>query len=290
MTFMNFKSLLMLSFSMLLSTGALAAVSQYDATADGAMPVCTGNQIPAGQGALADPVCRVTPTVFKVTMYEMGLCSAHPFGVGGTGDVMDKSTCKVIFSNSSGFEVDMAASVGTSTPLEGTSTPPQEGTYKYPYAIMGPTFTVNAVILGEVGTGNAGNSYSGKGDCTVTAGAAGPDCPNLLSTFGNNCVSGYINGQIDIGTIDGFLTKGTDFDRRDNAETAGGVCTNMTDADARMVGVMNLTTPFKITPSTKEVIFKFVVTNYGVQVESNAGGAVTSITSAPFSGYFEAVE
>ena len=285
--------------SLTLSSTVYAGVSNYDASSDGAMPACANGAVPAGTNLLSDAVCRTTPTVFKVTIYEMGLCTAHPFA-NGTGVTMDKSTCSVVFSNTAGSTADIASSIGGEDALEGNSFPPSEGTFKYPYAIMGTSFTVNTKVKGEAGTAFATKTYATAADGSytdVTAGGNGVDFVSPLSNFGSGkCVSGYINGSTGVGTIDGYLTN-TALVRRDDADYTGAPPgnTNICTGQTRLVGVFDLSNPFTITPNTRMVKFNFVLTDYGVQVEVDEDtdanpGKVKMISSAPFSAYFEAVE
>ena len=285
--------------SLTLSSTVYAGVSNYDASSDGAVPACANGAVPAGTNLLSDAVCRTTPTVFKVTIYEMGLCTAHPFA-NGTGVTMDKSTCSVVFSNTAGSTADIASSIGGEDALEGDSFPPPEGTFKYPYAIMGTSFTVNTKVKGEVGTAFATKTYATAADGTftdVTAGGSGVDFTSPLANFGSGkCVSGYINGSTGVGTIDGYLTN-TALVRRDDADYTGAPPgnTNICTGQTRLVGVFDLSNPFTITPNTRMVKFNFVLTDYGVQVEVDEDtdanpGKVKMISSAPFSAYFEAIE
>ena len=285
--------------SLTLSSTVYAGVSNYDASSDGAMPACANGAVPAGTNLLSDAVCRTTPTVFKVTIYEMGLCTAHPFA-DGTGVTMDKSTCSVVFSNTAGSTADIASSIGGEDALEGDSFPPPEGTFKYPYAIMGTSFTVNTKVKGEVGTAFATKTYATAADGSftdVTAGGNGVDFASPLANFGSGkCVSGYINGSTGVGTIDGYLTN-TALVRRDDADYTGAPPgnTNICTGQTRLVGVFDLSNPFTITPNTRMVKFNFVLTDYGVQVEVDEDtdanpGKVKMISSAPFSAYFEAIE
>ena len=285
--------------SLTLSSTVYAGVSNYDASSDGAMPACANGAVPAGTNLLSDAVCRTTPTVFKVTIYEMGLCTAHPFA-DGTGVTMDKSTCSVVFSNTAGSTADIASSIGGEDALEGDSFPPPEGTFRYPYAIMGTSFTVNTKVKGEVGTAFATKTYATAADGTftdVTAGGSGVDFASPLANFGSGkCVSGYINGSTGVGTIDGYLTN-TALVRRDDTDYTGAPPgnTNICTGQTRLVGVFDLSNPFTITPNTRMVKFNFVLTDYGVQVEVDEDtdanpGKVKMISSAPLSAYFEAVE
>ena len=234
-------------------------------------------------GIAAGASCRATPTKYQVTIYEMGLCSEHPFGTntagvnGSTVTTMDKSTCSPAFTNTAGNTVDIAQFVNGSVDLEGTSTRPANATYRYPYIILGHTFTVNAAV-----TSTDNNVYYSDGNGGATTTAPGADYADQLTNFfGGSCYSGYIGASIPIGTIDAFLTNNS-LVRRDSTDFGGGECTGVT----RLVGVINLTNPFTITAETKRLQFNFVVTDYGVELDVNGAGVVTDMGSGPFSGSF----
>ena len=69
--------------------------------------------------------CYITPDVYKITVYEMGLCTSDPLAtttVDGNGDVntdyaIDESTCSATFINESGVSIDLAG--GASQALTG---------------------------------------------------------------------------------------------------------------------------------------------------------------------------
>ena len=234
-------------------------------------------------GIAAGSSCRATPKKYEVTIYEMGLCSEHPFGTntaganGSTVTTMDRSTCSPAFTNAAGYTVDVAQFVSGSDDLQGTNTRPANATYGYPYIILGNTFTVNTAV-----TSTDSNVYysNGSGGATITA--PGADYPDQLTNFfGGSCYSGYIGATIPIGTLDGFLTNNS-LVRRDSADFTGGECTGVT----RLVGVINLTNPFTITSQTKKLQFNFIVTDYGVELDVNGSGVVTELGSGPFSGSF----
>ena len=234
-------------------------------------------------GIAAGASCRATPTKYEVTIYEMGLCSVHPFGTntagvnGSTVTAMDKSTCSPAFTNTAGYTVDIAQFVNGSADLQGTSTRPANATYGYPYIILGNTFTVNTAV-----TSTDSNVYYSNGSGGATTTAPGTDYADQLTNFfGGSCYSGYIGASIPIGTLDGFLTNNS-LVRRDSTDFGGGECTGVT----RLVGVINLTNPFTITSQTKRLEFNFIVTNYGVELDVNGSGVVTDMGSGPFSGSF----
>ena len=86
--------------------------------------------------------CRVTPSTFSTKIYEIGLCTAHPYGAAKTSATFDASTCVVIYTDAAPAAVDLAAAIGTNTALPGTASAPPEGTYGFPYIKLGTDFTV----------------------------------------------------------------------------------------------------------------------------------------------------
>ena len=271
---MRILTILTLAGFVLNSSPALAVLN--NGSPSGALNACS-------TGIAAGASCRATPTKYQVTIYEMGLCSEHPFGTntagvnGSTVSTMDKSTCSPAFTNTAGHTVDIAQFVNGSVDLVGTSTRPANATYGYPYIILGNTFTVNTAV-----TSTDSNVYYSNGSGGATTTSPGTDYADQLTNFfGGSCYSGYIGASIPIGTIDGFLTNNS-LVRRDSTDFGGGECTGVT----RLVGVINLTTPFSITAQTKRLQFNFIVTDYGVELDVNGAGVVTDMGSGPFSGSF----
>ena len=271
---MRILTILTLAVFVLNTSPALAALN--NGSPSGTLNACS-------TGIAAGASCRATPTKYQVTIYELGLCSEHPFGTntagvnGSTVSTMDKSTCSPAFTNTAGHTVDIAQFVSGSVDLVGTSTRPANATYGYPYIILGHTFTVNAAV-----TSTDSNVYYSDGNGGATTTAPGADYADQLTNFfGGSCYSGYIGASIPIGTIDGFLTNNS-LVRRDSTDFGGGECTGVT----RLVGVINLTTPFSITAQTKRLQFNFIVTDYGVELDVNGAGVVTDMGSGPFSGSF----
>ena len=271
---MRILTILTLAVFVLNTSPALAALN--NGSPSGTLNACS-------TGIAAGASCRATPTKYQVTIYEMGLCSEHPFGTntagvnGSTVSTMDKSTCSPAFTNTAGHTVDIAQFVNGSVDLVGTSTRPANATYGYPYIILGNTFTVNTAV-----TSTDTNVYYSNGSGGATTTSPGTDYADQLTNFfGGSCYSGYIGASIPIGTIDGFLTNNS-LVRRDSTDFGGGECTGVT----RLVGVINLTTPFSITAQTKRLQFNFIVTDYGVELDVNGAGVVTDMGSGPFSGSF----
>jgi hypothetical protein len=239
--------------------------------------------------------CRTTPTKYETSVFEMGVCTSHPFTNDGTKtdiSTMDKSTCSVTFSatdQTNGSVIDIATSIGGSIDLVGTSTRPANGTYGFPYIVLREKFRVGISIVGF-----DGNTYNGDASNTVASGGTLADYDDNLRNFTGGvakCQSGYVGATIPIGTIDAFLTNSS----LERSETTGGAhyaggsdtCVKV----GRLVGVINLSKPFKITPSTLKMQFNFIVTDYGINMtDNNNDGYPNQYGSAPFSGTFTITE
>ena len=59
--------------------------------------------------------CRATPSTFTTQIYEIGLCTAHPYGAAKTSATFDASTCVVIYTDAAPAAVNLAAAIGTNT-------------------------------------------------------------------------------------------------------------------------------------------------------------------------------
>jgi hypothetical protein len=263
----------------LFSTFCYSAVE--DVTAPGAMSICqTSGGLPLQGG---DEDCRTTPSVFETTIYEMGLCTSHPFGTDKQGITFDNSTCTITYSDSAPNTVDLVDSIGGSLALTGISTMPPPGTYGYPYLVMGPSFTV----AGSFTNSTTGDTYrSGAGRSVGINTASDVSNTDLLNNFGDDgtCYSGYLGAVVTGGTMDGFIASSA-LVRSEDGDVTANKCTNQ----ARLVAVMNLTTPFTVTSKTYSIQFNFLLTDFGVQfidTDNPLDGIPDEFGSAPFSGYF----
>lgn len=260
-----------------------AAPQNYTMT----MNLCTNGTTATTYSGSA-PFCRKTPDKYEVTIYEMGFCTTHPFADGAETNAaatMDKSTCTTIFTNTAGSTIDIAATIGATSKLEGTATRPADGTYGYPYMIMSNDFTISGSVIGL-----DGNTYYTRSNGTPNTTAA-QDYTYTLSNLGpgTTCYSGSIDQTGTAGTIDAYLTNAA-FARRDQGDTSGSSPNISCSGATRLIGVMDLDTPFTVTPKTSQVVFAFDVTGQGLRVMSQSGGnTVVAIQSGPFSGNFSVV-
>ena len=232
-----------------------------------------------------DTDCRVTPSTFSTKIYEIGLCTAHPYGAAKTSLTFDASTCVVIYIDAAPDAVNLATAIGANTTLPGTASAPAQGTYGFPYIKLGTDFTVAGSFTNTPAGGTATTYYSrGAGNSPDTSGPAVTQTDSLKNFGDNTCTSGYLGAAVVGGTMDGFITD-TAFARSDSGDIADGSTCDKSD---RLVAVMNLAAPFTVTSQTYAVNFNFILTNYGAQFIDGSGSdsIPDEFGSAPFAGYF----
>ena len=267
-----------------LSTLSLSANAAVENTTAVATTACNAT----GAMMTDDSDCRVTPSTFSTKIYEIGLCTAHPYGAAKTSATFDASTCVVIYTDAAPAAVDLAAAIGTNTALPGTASAPAQGTYGFPYIKLGTDFSVAGSFTNTPAGGSATTYYSrGAGNAVDTTGPAVAQTDSLKNFDkngdGSTCTSGYLGAAVVGGTMDGFITDAS-FTRSNSGEVTAGIC----DKSARLAAVMNLSAPFTVTSQTYAVNFNFVLTDYGVQfIDTNNNLAnAEEFGSAPFAGYF----
>jgi hypothetical protein len=284
--FFRFNNFLVFSLFMSISTSSFG-VAVNDTISGSALVCNAGSSLNASE----NDSCRATPTVYKLKVYEMGFCTAHPYGAAKTANLFDTASCVVTYTDASPAFVDIAASIGGSVDLAGTSTPPALGTYTHAYMLMDKTFNVSAEITNQLGTPVRYISQTGGAGVAASAAGVPQEKVETLIQFdeGASCKSGYIGATVQGGTMDGFVADAAK-ERGVSADNDG---TNCTTHIGRVVGVMNLNTPINVTPKTFSVSFSFVVTNNGVQWHDGGGSTKDqpdSFSNAPFSGYFTVLD
>jgi hypothetical protein len=93
---------------------------------------------------LAGYRCDGAASVYKLTIYEAGLCQSNPTVIGGT---IDRTTCTKVWENSSGTTLNISDN-STSLGSYGTVTQPAKGTYLYTYLLIGPTIPIGGYYQG----------------------------------------------------------------------------------------------------------------------------------------------
>jgi hypothetical protein len=232
--------------------------------------------------------CRFTPQSYKANVFEMGLCTVDPM----SGASLDKTTCTTVFTatdTSNGSAHDFA--LGDAA-LVGTSSRPNNGVYKFPYIILSNVFTLTA----EFERGGTTYYVRKTGSACDAVNTSGPaqECSSTLIQFNQSgdCDGEYLGAKFEGGSLNGYLMRASDLDKRDGStdDAGDGTCSNVD----RLVGVMELDTALNITPSVMNFKFTFNVTGYGGQMftgasrpnnNPNGGGG-----SGPFSGFFTITE
>ena len=274
--------ILILIFAALMPT-KLYAVAVND-TMSGSSPICNAS---ATLNANEDEVCRATPITYKVKIYEMGLCTASPYGAAKTANLFDTASCVVTYTDAAPVEVDIAATVGGTVQLNGTSTPPPDGSYTHAYMLMSKDFKVSGSIVNGAGA----TYYSkGTGNAPSTVAPAVEQTDSLVNFDPTTeCVSGYLGATVPGGTLDGFITD-LNKERGVSADKSGAgnsvVCTTHV---GYVTGVMNLTAPINVTPNTFSVAFNFLVTDAGVlwgDDNNSTKDQPDQFNNGPFMGYF----
>ena len=176
-------------FSTLSLSANAQSITNENAVASSACPT-TGNMV-AQNGD-----CRVTPSTFSTTIYEIGLCTAHPYGAAKTSATFDASTCVVIYTDAAPAAVDLAAAICTNTSLPGTASAPPEGTYGFPYIKLGTDFTVAGSFTNTPTGGVATTYYSGGAGAVNTTGPAVTQTDSLKNFGDTLCSSGYVGAAV----------------------------------------------------------------------------------------------
>jgi hypothetical protein len=269
-------NLVVLFSSVFLAANAFALGAKVDAETMNPCVATAGTNGIISQSP-ASATCGATPQKYEITVVEMGVCTAHPYGTSKDAEAFDASTCSVVYSDATPTATDIASLIGTTLGMDGDSTLPPVGTYGYPYLLFENQFVTNTTFTAGDGTVWYGLA---NGSANQTGPAA--DRTDVLNNFGDTtCFSGYLGAAVTGGTIDGFITNSAKL--RSAAGTAD-PCTLRT----HIVGVMNLSAPFTITPQTFGLNFQFLLTGQGTQFMSNNGNNAIpeEYGSAPFSGVF----
>ena len=244
----------------------------------------------ASSGNLTDS-CYITPATYKITVYEMGLCTADPLAgtyINDSDEVVtdntiDESTCTKSFENDSGFEVDLSG--GASQALTGTNFRPAIGTYPTAYIKMKNQFGLKGShTLG-------GTTYYSKDDGVATTNSAlyGSWNENLMD-FGNGSTCNGTQSDREMAGSEVFTTGVTGTMKAVLATVTSGTYVGTTQANCanstRMFGVFAPTVPVVITDDTQGLEVSFTITNRGMTIIPNSNVPAV-FSSGPFSPSFK---
>ena len=260
--------------------------------------------------ASASKACEFQPDTQKITFYRLDLCTSRPTGPT-TSSQIDRTSCSTFYKNDSGSETTVVKGTGTQIGTAADYTAVPYGTYTFGIVTMGSTFKFTTSQLFNATMSDRSNSsttcvtkVSSLGtiygfenrintaaksnvDCTAGATAAettigvntltmdsDDDCYHAMTFQGTHVnVDTYLL-ESDLTLVDGV--GGTDTDQIKNGVTG---CTGGADHGiSRLIGVMPLVNPIKITPET-----------IGLQIKyNNTRGLAKSMTSTTnMIGYFD---
>jgi len=247
----------------------------------------------------SNPSCYITPDAYKITVYEMGLCTSDPLAttiVAEDGDVttdhaIDESSCSATFINENGVTIDLAG--GAAQPLTGgTSFRPPTGRYGHAYIKIKNVFGLKgSYTLGDT-------TYYSKG--VIQNGAVNGVSDNQESNYaewnetlvdfdkGSECEPLENNRMM--AASETFNTGVTGTMKALLASVSGGTYTGTTQANCgdstRLFGVFSPTNDVVISEQTQGLEVSFTITNRGVSVFGGNNPYVVEFGSGPFTPSF----
>ncbi len=259
---------------------------------------CPSN--PAANYFNTNPSCYITPDVYKITFYEMGLCTSDPLGgttVAENGDVttdyqIDESSCAATFINENGVTLDLAGGAAQSL-TGGTNLRPPTGSYGHAYVKIKNVFRLKgSYTLG-------GTTYYSKGvlQLGVENGVSDTDISNYeeweekIVDFdkGSSCEPVEMNRIMAVSET--FNTGVTGTMKALLASAPGGNYTGTTQANCgnstRLFGVFSPTNDVVISEQTQGLEVSFTITNKGVSVFGGNNPYIIEFGSGPFTPKFQ---
>ena len=236
--------------------------------------------------------CYITPATYKITVYEMGLCTSDPLdstSVDENGDVttdyvIDESSCSPTYTNENGSLVNLAG--GSSQTLTGgTNLRPPTGSYPHAYIkiknVFGlkGTYTVNDVQYYSKANGAQDTSASNYAEWNET-----------LVDFDKGSECEPVEGNRLMAASETFNTGVTGTMKAMLASVSGGTYSGTTQANCgdstRLFGVFAPTEAVVISDDTKGLEVSFTITNRGMSVIPQNAPAILKFGSGPFSPSF----
>lgn len=233
-------------------------------------------------GAAAFSGCFVTPQVYEVILYEIGLCTANadPYNRAK----MDFSGCQRVFNSDSGFEANLVNTDGSPRSVDLSKMSlvrPPNGDYKFAYVVIGNKFSIQTELVLTSETWNSQPLYnyvnddrSGGWQISVGRKTGSPSSSKLhVSTL--SATDCYLETVVKGNTVriasllgrDGSVSSpvaGTERLPDGTLGTAGGTtyCSNT----RFLAGVQTLSVPLVIDDSISSLLVEFDTTNIGARL------------------------
>ena len=244
--------------------------------------------------------CYITPEVYKITIYEMGLCTSDPLAgtyVNSSDDVVtdyaiDESSCSATFKNSNGSLVNLAGGA-SQTLTGGTDIRPSNGSYPHAYIKIKNVFGLKgSYTLG-------GTTYYSKGVIQngVENGVSDTDESNYeeweekLVDFDKGSSCEPVESNRLMAASETFSTGVTGTMKALLASVSGSTYTGTTQANCgdstRIFGVFSPTNDVVISEQTQGLEVSFTITDRGVSVFGGNNPYVVEFGSCPFTPKFQ---
>jgi hypothetical protein len=211
-------------------------------------------------------MCSGQPDVYKLTIYQMKLCTAAVTApttttAAGTG------SCQAVLTNAS--PTAMTITKGTNAAITGTITRPPNGTYTHGYILISNTLAVTDSRKFDTSLDyNNDNNVGGDGKyCVTTSTANAVECSATDSltateqsmTLTSTHLTNYVTGDV---AIAGFGTMNAWLVESDYVLGGGTGVTATDDAAVKyLVGQLAFTTPIELTDTTSAMNLSFDVSN-----------------------------
>ena len=233
--------------------------------------------------------CYITPSTYKIRVYEMGLCTSDPLAgtsINGDDVVTDnkitESSCTATFKSSDGTLVDLGGS--SAQTLTGTNFRPANGTYPHAYIKIKNTF-------GLKGTYQINNQtyYTSSDGSPVTSEASHDNFDEDLMDFSNGKTCAEESPELAGAEV--FTTGVTGTMKAVLAQVSGGNLGTYTadsscGSSTHLFGSFEPTSPVVISNQTKGLEVNFSITNRGMTVFPDRSGGMGGFGGGPFSPSF----
>ena len=123
-------------------------------------------------GAIADPkTCMTRAEAYEFTIYEVHLCTSAPTAAT-TSRAIIKSSCELVFENSTGSTISLSSTEGESENLIGNFSKPPNGIYTHAYLKIDNVFGVTgSATFSDQDYRGQGNNGSGNTCITISTAA-----------------------------------------------------------------------------------------------------------------------
>ena len=243
--------------------------------------------------------CYITPDAYKITVYEMGLCTSDPLAgtyINSSDEVVtdsaiDESSCQATFKNDEGSLINLAGGA-SQTLTGGTNTRPTKGSYphayikiknvfglKASYAVSGTTYYSKSVMQNGAANGVSDTEESNYTEWneTLVDFDKGSECEPVEANRMMAASEVFTSGVT--GTMKALLSN-----------VSNGTYSGTTQANCgtstRLFGAFAPTNPVVISETTQGLEVSFTITKRGVSIFPGNNPYIVEFGSGPFTPSF----